>query len=154
VFSTNAEPFEAERSYSKFEAYALLRHGGDFKGAARELRRQGYGAPGRRADGTGEGTSPDPPGSPYFVEGGRGCRRTYGRDGEETGSYPLCNFTARIAEEVVLDDGSGETDCHFTIEGTLADGTPLPPARVRATEFASLAWTLKHWGARAVPKAG
>jgi hypothetical protein len=43
VFSTNAEPFEAERSYSKFEAYALLNHGGDFKAAARELARQGYG---------------------------------------------------------------------------------------------------------------
>jgi hypothetical protein len=44
VFSTNAEPFEAERSYTKFEAYALLQHGGDFKAAAKKLARQGYGA--------------------------------------------------------------------------------------------------------------
>ncbi|MBM4072794.1 MAG: hypothetical protein FJ271_28285 [Planctomycetes bacterium] len=44
VFSSNAEPFEAERSYSKFSAYALLEHGGDFVAAARDLRKQGYGA--------------------------------------------------------------------------------------------------------------
>jgi hypothetical protein len=43
VFSTNAEPFEAERSYCKFEAYALLQHGGDFKAAARDLVDKGYG---------------------------------------------------------------------------------------------------------------
>jgi hypothetical protein len=51
VFSTNAEPFEAERSYSKFEAYAQLHHGGDFKAAARELGRLGYGDPPRHAAG-------------------------------------------------------------------------------------------------------
>src|SRR5262249_36422 len=42
VFSTNAEPFEAERSYSKFEAFTLLNHAGDYKAAARDLARQGY----------------------------------------------------------------------------------------------------------------
>src|SRR5262249_23068877 len=34
VFSTNANPFENETSYSKFAAYALLNHGGDYKSAA------------------------------------------------------------------------------------------------------------------------
>jgi hypothetical protein len=43
VFSTNAAPFAEKKSYSKFEAYTLLNHGGDFKAAARELARQGYG---------------------------------------------------------------------------------------------------------------
>jgi hypothetical protein len=43
VFSTNAEPFEPEKAYSKFEAYTLLNHGNDFSAAARELARQGYG---------------------------------------------------------------------------------------------------------------
>src|SRR5262249_42960063 len=43
VFSSNAEPFEADRSYTRFAAYALLNHGGDFTQAARDLRRQGYG---------------------------------------------------------------------------------------------------------------
>jgi putative DNA primase/helicase len=49
VFSSNAHPFEGPSGgrlcscYGKFRAYALLKHGGDFKAAARELGRQGYG---------------------------------------------------------------------------------------------------------------
>jgi putative DNA primase/helicase len=43
VFSSNADPFEADRWYTKFAAYALLNHGGDFEEAARDLRGQGYG---------------------------------------------------------------------------------------------------------------
>jgi hypothetical protein len=43
VFSSNAFPFEAERSYSKFSAFALLNHDGNFEAAARDLRAQGYG---------------------------------------------------------------------------------------------------------------
>jgi hypothetical protein len=39
VFSSNAHPFEAEKAYSKFSAYAILRHGGDHAEAARELAR-------------------------------------------------------------------------------------------------------------------
>jgi hypothetical protein len=37
-------PFDNEKSYSKFAAYAFLNHGGDFQTAAKELQRQGYGA--------------------------------------------------------------------------------------------------------------
>ncbi|MFD4934457.1 phage/plasmid primase, P4 family, partial [Streptomyces virginiae] len=44
VFTTSTE-FIAERPYTKFGAYALLNHSGDHSAAARELRRQGYGAP-------------------------------------------------------------------------------------------------------------
>ncbi|MDH6460891.1 hypothetical protein M2302_001057 [Micromonospora sp. A200] len=44
-FSTSAHPFDAEQSYSKFGAYALLNHGGDHSAAARDLARQGYGTP-------------------------------------------------------------------------------------------------------------
>jgi hypothetical protein len=39
VFSSNAAPFTAGKSYTKFAAYALLRHGGDFSAAVRELGR-------------------------------------------------------------------------------------------------------------------
>jgi len=35
VFSSNATPFEPERAYQPFTAYALLEHGGDFKAAAK-----------------------------------------------------------------------------------------------------------------------
>ncbi len=43
IFSTNASPFEPQKSYSKFAAYALLKHGGDFSAAARALASAGYG---------------------------------------------------------------------------------------------------------------
>lgn len=42
VFSTSAVPFEPERGYSKFSAYALLQHAGDYQAAARDLAAQGY----------------------------------------------------------------------------------------------------------------
>jgi hypothetical protein len=43
-FTTSSE-FEAERSYDKFGAYAVLQHGGDYAAAARALAAQGYGEP-------------------------------------------------------------------------------------------------------------
>ncbi len=43
VFSTNAVPFEPERSYSRFGVYAMLEHRGNFATAARRLRALGYG---------------------------------------------------------------------------------------------------------------
>ena len=44
VFTTSTV-FPSETPLTKFAAYAHLCHGGDFGAAARELRRQGYGAP-------------------------------------------------------------------------------------------------------------
>ncbi len=44
VFSTSTI-FDAERAYSKFAAYTVLNHNGDFAAAARALRGQGYGQP-------------------------------------------------------------------------------------------------------------
>lgn len=43
VFSSNT-PFEPERGYGKFAAYAVLEHGGDFTRAAAALADRGYGA--------------------------------------------------------------------------------------------------------------
>jgi hypothetical protein len=48
VFSTNADPFEDETSYTKFHAYTLLEHDGDFYAAAEKLREQGFGTRPRR----------------------------------------------------------------------------------------------------------
>lgn len=42
VWSTST-PFEAERGYNKFYAYAVLEHEGDFRAAARQLAAEGYG---------------------------------------------------------------------------------------------------------------
>ncbi len=39
VFSSNASPFEAGETYSKFEAFALLEHGGDRSAAGKEIDR-------------------------------------------------------------------------------------------------------------------
>jgi hypothetical protein len=44
VFSTST-PFDAEVPYSKFGAYTVLHHGGDYKAAASTLRAAGYGTP-------------------------------------------------------------------------------------------------------------
>jgi P4 family phage/plasmid primase-like protien len=43
VFSSSTE-FDTEKAYSKFAAYTLLEHDGDYAAAAKALRAQGYGA--------------------------------------------------------------------------------------------------------------
>jgi Bifunctional DNA primase/polymerase, N-terminal len=43
VFSSNAAPFDSDRSYSKFAAYVLLEHHGDASAAAKALFAEGYG---------------------------------------------------------------------------------------------------------------
>jgi len=45
LFTTSSDVFEAETSYSKFAAYALLHHHGDYAAAARALAAEGYGSP-------------------------------------------------------------------------------------------------------------
>jgi len=49
VFSTSTA-FEADCAYSKFAAYAVLNHGGDFSAAAAELREQGFGSDQRESN--------------------------------------------------------------------------------------------------------
>ena len=41
---TSSTPFEPDTAFSRFGAYAYLKHGGDFQAAARALAAQGYGA--------------------------------------------------------------------------------------------------------------
>ena len=55
VFSSNAAPFDEETAYSKFHAYTLLEHDGDFSEAASALARQGYGETKTRTRRTGVG---------------------------------------------------------------------------------------------------
>lgn len=62
-FSDNAHPFAGAKpphvcsSYSKFAAYAVLNHGGDYSAAARALAEQGYGDRQQPSDGAGESQS-------------------------------------------------------------------------------------------------
>jgi hypothetical protein len=229
VFSANAAPFEDDRAYGKFAAYALLNHRGDLSAAARELAGKGYGDTqhhtnaGSASDGgaaklVGEGLSkvvkdgkadlealfhdtdllkalarlaeedpgefackraflsgakvrlkdldaalaplrrelrrkrpPATTAGDYKLVGGRIVRVRATADGPV--EVALCNFSARIAEEVVHDDGA-EQMRHLALEGSLADGTPLPRAEVPASEFAAMNWVVPAWGTRAVIHAG
>jgi hypothetical protein len=88
----------------------------------------------------------------YRVVGGRVCMaRTV--SGKEV-LVPLCNFTAFITEDVCIDDGSGETALHFTIEGALSNGSPLSPVTVKAADFSGMTWPLTAWGHKAIVTPG
>lgn len=43
VFSSNAFPFESGKTYSKFAAYSILQHEGNYQAATKELAARGYG---------------------------------------------------------------------------------------------------------------
>ena len=59
VFSADAAPFEMEKPYDKFAAWALLNHGGNHKAAARALGELGYGSQQRAAAPGGEVRRPE-----------------------------------------------------------------------------------------------
>lgn len=92
----------------------------------------------------------------YAVQAGSICEVSSDRDetGEDHVAFrALCNFSATITRDILVDD-SAETARHFEVAGSLADGTPLPRARVPAAQFASMRWVVEHWGARASVRAG
>jgi hypothetical protein len=87
----------------------------------------------------------------YFEQNGCICHNVRMKEG----SVPvaLCNFTARIVEEVIHDDGA-EQMRSLAMQGTLADGSALPRADVPAGDFAGMGWIVPAWGTRAVVYAG
>lgn len=88
----------------------------------------------------------------YEVHHGRLCRKR--RHSGKLVLEPLCNFNATIVDQEVEDAGEGEQRTFFLIEGRLASGRPLAPARVAASEFGSMSWVTQWWGADAVVSAG
>lgn len=88
----------------------------------------------------------------YVVVDGRLCHQVVDALGTEINA-PLANFAARIAAEIVEDDGESQTRV-FRVVGRLADGRDLPPAHVDASNFSSMGWVLEQWGAQAVVEAG
>jgi hypothetical protein len=90
------------------------------------------------------------PAGHYFAHGGQLCRRRNTKDGEVID--PLCNFTARVVEEIVSDDGAEMTRA-FVVEGQLDSGSRLPPIRVPASRFPGMAWVMDGWELRAVVRA-
>jgi hypothetical protein len=87
---------------------------------------------------------------PYAVTPAGFVFRKDTRDGPV--EQPLSNFTARITEEVIADDGASER-VELVIEGELGE-QPLPPIRVSTRRFRSLDWVNGEWGARPIIAAG
>lgn len=87
----------------------------------------------------------------YCIEAGRICFVKRTSDGPV--EVPLGNFTARVTEDILKDDGH-ETSRVFKVAGTLGSGQPLPPIEVPALSFASLNWVTSGWGLRAIITAG
>ena len=89
---------------------------------------------------------------PYFVtRDGMIAWRKETREGVVP--QPLCNFTARIVAEEVLDDGA-EQHTVFVIEGELPGGHRLPPTRVPAERYPAMSWVTEAWGMAPVIFAG
>jgi hypothetical protein len=87
----------------------------------------------------------------YLIERGRICRIKKTRDADIT--EPLCNFIARVTEEMILDDGVESTRA-FLVQGNLETGEALPQLRVAANRFSGMTWVTDGWGFRAVIRAG
>ncbi len=94
-------------------------------------------------------TASDP--GPYRIADGHICVERMKEHGPVR--TPLCNFVARIAEEIILDDGA-ETALAFEIEGQLSTGERLAAVRIPASRFSGMFWVSERWGARAVVSAG
>jgi len=88
----------------------------------------------------------------YFEKGG--CTWHWKQTMHGQTSVRLCNFTARIIEEISLDDGSGRPALAFVIKGLTERGGALSKVTLLATEFDSLKWVTSNWGTRAIIDAG
>jgi hypothetical protein len=116
----------------------------------RELRRASF----RVIEGGPETSSTDAAvaAGPYFVtSAGMIAWRKETRDGWVP--IPLCNFTAQIVVEQVIDDGA-ERRTILAIEGVMPDGRRLPCARVPAERFTTMSWVTEAWGTAPVIFAG
>jgi hypothetical protein len=89
----------------------------------------------------------------YLVKGGAiHAARVEGKGEARAVTYwPLANFAAVITREVKATYGDGvDPETLFELEGYLANGRPLPLARVRGGEFPGMAWVTREWGASVV----
>jgi hypothetical protein len=89
-------------------------------------------------------------GTPYRVADGGLVRLKNTREGEIP--QRLTNFTARVEEEVVKDDGA-ETRRIYRLSGRSGE-RELPSAEVPASRFGSMNWIPEHWGLSARIAAG
>lgn len=81
----------------------------------------------------------------YFVDSGFWCRWYYPKVGNPS-PVKLCNFTAKIVQEDIIDDGR-DSQHYFLIEGKLHDRVPLQKIEIPAEKFPGLTW-VSRWGSR------
>jgi hypothetical protein len=89
-------------------------------------------------------------GTPYCIVDGGLVRLRNTREGEIP--QRLTNFTARVEEEIIRDDGA-EVRRIYKISGKAGE-KPLPRAEVAASHFQSMGWVSEAWGLSARITAG
>ncbi|MBR59539.1 MAG: hypothetical protein CMH54_16180 [Myxococcales bacterium] len=92
---------------------------------------------------------------PYAIEDGRIGYFKVEKRGDNAGKVfmPLCNFSAQVVEEQVLDNGI-DLVRRFAVEGQLADGGGLHRVEITAGQFNGMNWITDQWGVRARWSAG
>jgi len=83
----------------------------------------------------------------FFESNGSICRTKLTSHGPLT--VPLANFTARIVDETVRDDGA-ESRVTLGVSGKLANGRPLRRIEVAGEAFSQLDWVVPYWGSDAI----
>lgn len=120
VFSSNAAPFEPEKSYSPYAVYTLLEHSGDYTAAAKALGSQGYGSPARSSTRQSTGLTDD-----YFDSLQANCTEQYdlpsveGNALAETEAKRLPNLKILTAGDLIRDFTQLR---RMLIDGLLRDG--------------------------------
>jgi hypothetical protein len=150
VFSTSTE-FDADKSYDRFAAYAVLHHRGDFSAAAKALAKEGYGK--QREDAEEADADNRGPEKVEYRQSGQGIEwlKERGKDKRADRWIPLTNFSATIESEVTLDDDV-ETRKEFELSARLRGREYA--FTVPASQFASLNWAIEKLGARAIVEPG
>jgi hypothetical protein len=144
VFSTSTD-FDADKTYDRFAAFAVLNHGGDFSAAAKALAKEGYGKKTEPEQGEGKKSTDD-----EYRETAHGLEwLKRGKDADVW--VKLSNFTAHIIGDVTLDDDV-ETRKEFELSAKLHGREHR--LSVPASQFASLNWAIEKLGARAIVQPG
>ncbi|MCQ8103541.1 cell wall-binding protein [Methylomonas sp. SURF-2] len=85
----------------------------------------------------------------YMIKNGSfyQVKKRESQNGTNVSEFPLCNFVARITEEVIADNDLKDT-AFLRIEGRRADGVTLPAVDVPAKSFMSNQgnWPNEAWG--------
>lgn len=141
-----ADPLNTGHAHDAFSVFTHLNHGGDVKAAVKAAAQElGLDTP---PTSTGEARNDD---ATYEIRAGAVYWNKQTREG--VASVKLTNFTARIVEETMVDDGA-ERRSELCIEGHLEGGRPLPCIRVPAEQYGSLNWITEKWGVRPIVSPG